>query len=103
VVHGVRLERGWWVCNLHATAHSEARARADVALAAQTAVAWSAGAPVVLGGDLNTRVPSIPAFAHAAGHSVDHLFVRPANVAAPGRTLDRGPLSDHLPLLAEVA
>ena len=26
-----------------------------------------------------------------------------ANVAAPGRTLDRGPLSDHLPLLAEVA
>src|SRR3954454_17977268 len=21
VVHGVRLERGWWVCNLHAQAH----------------------------------------------------------------------------------
>ncbi|HEX6696993.1 MAG TPA: endonuclease/exonuclease/phosphatase family protein [Solirubrobacteraceae bacterium] len=103
VVHGVRLQRGWWVCNLHATAHCEARARADVALAAQTAIAWSAGAPVVLGGDLNTRVPAVPAFAHAAGHSVDHLFVRSANVAAPGRTLDRGPLSDHLPLLAEVA
>ena len=102
-VHGVRLERGWWVCNLHATAHSEARAQADVALAARTAIAWSAGAPVVLGGDLNTRAPVIPAFAHAAGHSVDHLFVRLANVAAPGRTLDRGPLSDHLPLVAEVA
>jgi endonuclease/exonuclease/phosphatase family metal-dependent hydrolase len=103
VVHGVRLERGWWVCNLHATAHSEARAQADVALAARTAMAWSAGAPVVLGGDLNTRAPVLPAFTHAAGHSVDHLFVRLASVPAPGRTLDRGPLSDHLPLVAEVA
>jgi endonuclease/exonuclease/phosphatase family metal-dependent hydrolase len=103
VLHGVRMERGWWVCNLHATAHSEARAQADVALAARTAMAWSAGAPVVLGGDLNTRAPVLPAFTHAAGHSVDHLFVRLANVPAPGRTLDRGPLSDHLPLVAEVA
>jgi endonuclease/exonuclease/phosphatase family metal-dependent hydrolase len=103
VVHGVRLERGWWVGNLHATAHSEARAQADLDLAVRTATEWSAGAPVVLGGDLNLRAPVVPGFAHAAGHSVDHLFVRPANVAAPGRTLDRGPLSDHLPLLAEVA
>jgi endonuclease/exonuclease/phosphatase family metal-dependent hydrolase len=103
VVHGVRLERGWWVCNLHATAHSQARAEADLDLAARTATEWSAGAPVVLGGDLNLRAPVVPGFAHAVGHSVDHLFVRPANVTAPGRTLDRGPLSDHLPLLAEVA
>ena len=103
VVHGVRLERGWWVCNVHAQAHSEARARADVALAAATAAGWSAGAPVVLGGDLNTRVPSAPGFAHVAGHGVDHVFARLANAAAPGRTLDRGPLSDHLPVLAEVA
>jgi endonuclease/exonuclease/phosphatase family metal-dependent hydrolase len=103
VVHGVRLARGWWVSNLHATAHSQARAQADLDLAARTATEWSAGAPVVLGGDLNLRAPVVPAFTHAAGHSVDHLFVRLASVAAPGRTLDRGPLSDHLPLLAEVA
>jgi endonuclease/exonuclease/phosphatase family metal-dependent hydrolase len=103
VMHGVRLERGWWVGNLHATAHSEPRAQADLDLAARTATEWSAGAPVVLGGDLNLRAPVVPAFTHAAGHSVDHLFVRLASVAAPGRTLDRGPLSDHLPLLAEVA
>ena len=45
MVHGVRLERGWWVCNLHAQAHSEARAQADVARAAATAIAWSRGAP----------------------------------------------------------
>jgi endonuclease/exonuclease/phosphatase family metal-dependent hydrolase len=103
VVHGVRLERGWWVCNLHAQAHSEARAQADVALAATTATHWSAGAPVVLGGDLNTHQPRAAGFAHAAGHGVDHVLARPATTVAPGRTLDRGPLSDHLPLLAEVA
>jgi endonuclease/exonuclease/phosphatase family metal-dependent hydrolase len=103
VVHGVRLERGRWVANLHATAHSEPHAQADLDLAARTAGAWSAGAPVVLGGDLNLRAPVVRGFAHVAGHSVDHLFVRPASAAAPGRTLDRGPLSDHLPLLAEVA
>jgi endonuclease/exonuclease/phosphatase family metal-dependent hydrolase len=103
VVHGVRLARGWWVGNLHATAHSEPRAQADLDLATRTAAEWSAGAPVVLGGDLNLRAPVVPGFTHAAGHGVDHLFVRLATVAAPGRTLDRGPLSDHLPLLAEVA
>ena len=103
VVHGVRLERGWWVCNLHAQAHSEARAQADVALAAQTATAWSAGAPVVLGGDLNTRHPRAPGFAAVAGHSVDHVLVRSLRADGPGRTLDRGRLSDHVPVLAHVA
>jgi endonuclease/exonuclease/phosphatase family metal-dependent hydrolase len=103
VVHGVRLERGWWVGNLHATAHSEARAHGDVALAAQTVIAWSAGAPVVLGGDLNTRHPQAPGFEGVAGHSVDHILVRSVRAEGPGRTLDRGSLSDHLPVLAEVA
>jgi endonuclease/exonuclease/phosphatase family metal-dependent hydrolase len=102
VVNGVRLERGWWVCNLHAQAHSEARAQADITLAARTATAWSAGAPVVLGGDLNTRHPQAPSFEVVAGHSVDHILVRSLRAGA-GRTLDRGSLSDHLPVLAEVA
>ena len=103
VMHGVRLERGWWVCNLHAQAHSEARAQADVALAAQTATAWSAGAPVVLGGDLNTRHPRAPGFEAVAGHSVDHVLVRSLRADGPGRTLERGRLSDHVPVLAHVA
>ena len=103
VVHGVRLERGWWACNLHAAAHSEARAQADVGLAAQTAIAWSADAPVVLGGDLNTRHPQAPGFELVAGHSVDHILVRSLRAVGSGRTLDRGSLSDHLPVLAEVA
>jgi endonuclease/exonuclease/phosphatase family metal-dependent hydrolase len=102
VVHGVRLERGWWVCNLHAQAHSEARAQADVALAAAAATAWSAGAPVVLGGDLNTREPRAEGFEVAAGHSVDHLLARRVRAAAPGRTLDSGELSDHVPVISEL-
>jgi endonuclease/exonuclease/phosphatase family metal-dependent hydrolase len=103
VMHGVRLERGWWVCNLHAQAHSEEWARTDVALATQTAIEWSAGAPVVLGGDLKLRAPVVPGFTRAAGNSVDHVFVAMADVAAPGRTLPHGRLSDHAPVLAHVA
>ena len=102
VAHGVRLERGWWVCNLHAQAHSEARAQADLDVAARTATEWSAGAPVVLGGDLNLLAPVATGFAHTAGSGVDHLLARALRAAGPGRTLDRGPLSDHLPLVVEV-
>ena len=52
---------------------------------------------------MNTHRPVAPGFVHAAGHDVDHVLVRGLEVAAPGRTLDRGTLSDHLPVLAEVA
>jgi endonuclease/exonuclease/phosphatase family metal-dependent hydrolase len=103
VVHGVHLERGCWVCNLHAQAHSEARAQADVARAAATAIAWSAGAPVVLGGDLNTRRPLTPGFEAVAGHGVDHVLARLLRAGESGRTLERGQLSDHAPVLAHVA
>jgi endonuclease/exonuclease/phosphatase family metal-dependent hydrolase len=102
VVHGVRLERGWWVCNLHAQAHSEERAQADVARAATSAIAWASGAPVVLGGDLNTRHPLAPGFDAVAGHSVDHVLARRLQGGGPGRTLERGRLSDHAPVLAHV-
>jgi endonuclease/exonuclease/phosphatase family metal-dependent hydrolase len=103
VVHGVRLRCGWWACNLHAQAHSEARAQADVALAAATATAWAAGAPVVLGGDLNTRAPVAAGFTHAARHGVDHVLVQPASGGVSGRTLPHGRLSDHAPVRADVA
>ena len=103
VAHGVRLERGWWVCNLHAQAHSERRAQADVARAAAAAVEWSGSAPAILGGDLNTRAPVARGFSAIAGHSVDHVLARLTHAAGPGRTLDRGQLSDHAPVVAEVA
>jgi endonuclease/exonuclease/phosphatase family metal-dependent hydrolase len=102
VVHGVRLEVGWWISNLHAQAHSERRAQADIAEAASSTLQWSRGGAAILGGDMNTRHPVAPGFASAAGHGVDHILVAQLEAAAPGRTLDRGPLSDHVPVLADV-
>jgi endonuclease/exonuclease/phosphatase family metal-dependent hydrolase len=103
VAHLVMLERGWLVCNLHAQAHSERRAQADIAKAGSWAFPSTQHAPGILGGDMNTHRPALPGFTLAASHSVDHILVRGLEVAAPGRTLDRGTLSDHAPLLAEVA
>jgi endonuclease/exonuclease/phosphatase family metal-dependent hydrolase len=103
VAHAVRLERDWWVCNLHAQAHSDRRAQADLAKAESWAFPSTQHAPGILGGDMNVRRVSAPGFVHAAGHSVDHILVRDLEVVAPGRTLERGTLSDHCPVLAEVA
>jgi endonuclease/exonuclease/phosphatase family metal-dependent hydrolase len=103
LVHGVRLASGVWVSNVHAQAHSEARAQADVGAAGTWTIPQSQGAPAILGGDMNTRAPAAPGFAPAAGHGVDHVLVRGLDVVAPGRTLDRGTLSDHCPVLADVA
>ena len=102
VAHSVLLGRGWWVCNLHAQAHSEERAQADIAKAVSWAFPPTQHAPAILGGDMNTHRPLAPGFVHAAGHSVDHILVRDVEVTGPGRTLDRGTLSDHLPILADV-
>ena len=103
VAHAVRLESGWWVCNLHAQAHSEAHAQADMNRAATAAIGWAGDAPLVFGGDLNLRAPVVvPGFAYVAGHSVDHILVRAAHAVAPGRTLDRDRLSDHVPVMTEV-
>jgi endonuclease/exonuclease/phosphatase family metal-dependent hydrolase len=103
VVHGVRLAGGWWVSNLHAQAHSERRARDDVAAAAAATLAWAGAAPAVLGGDLNLRAPVAAAgFTALAGHSVDHVLGHRLEAAAPGTTLARGTLSDHAPLVVEL-
>jgi endonuclease/exonuclease/phosphatase family metal-dependent hydrolase len=103
VAHAVLLARGWWVCNLHAQAHSQERAQADIAKAVSWVFPPTQHAPSILGGDMNTHRPVAPGFVHAAGHDVDHILVRGLEVTGPGRTLDRGTLSDHLPVLAEVA
>ena len=74
-----------------------------MARAAATAIAWSAGAPTVLGGDLNTTVPVAPGFERVAGHGVDHVLARLLRAGGSVRTLERGQLSDHEPVLAHVA
>ena len=97
VAHGVRLG-DTWVLNLHAQVHSDARACADLAAAAER---WRAAPRVVLGGDMNVRRPRADGFVHAGGHGVDHVLVRGfAHVRA--EALERGRLSDHAPVLVEL-
>jgi endonuclease/exonuclease/phosphatase family metal-dependent hydrolase len=102
VVHAVRLAGGAWVANLHAQVHSEAHAQADVTRAAAMARSWAGGAPVILGGDMNTRTPVAGGFTSAGGRKVDHVLVRGLHAVVPARTLPHGRLSDHAPVLAEV-
>jgi endonuclease/exonuclease/phosphatase family metal-dependent hydrolase len=95
-VHGVRLDAGLWIWNLHL------QGRLDQVLRASAAVLpASRPLPVVLGGDFNLRAPSVPGFNHAGGDGVDHVYVRDL---APGGTeiLDPGRLSDHAPLRVTV-
>jgi endonuclease/exonuclease/phosphatase family metal-dependent hydrolase len=103
VVHAVRDGEGRWFANLHATAHSDARAHADVAKARACALHWAGEAPLVLGGDLNVRDPYVSGFVHAGGHGVDHVFVRGLEPAGRCELLERGSLSDHAPVLATLA
>jgi endonuclease/exonuclease/phosphatase (EEP) superfamily protein YafD len=99
----VRLADGTWVSNLHAQAHLPAAARADAANAGALTLQWAAGAPAVLGGDFNDPEPAVDGFTVAASARIDHVLVRGLRAAGPGRRLDRGPLSDHPPLLAELS
>jgi endonuclease/exonuclease/phosphatase family metal-dependent hydrolase len=103
VVHGVRLADGTWVSNVHAQAHLPVAARADAARAGAATLEWAAGAPAVLGGDFNHRDPWVDGFGRAASARIDHVLVHGLRAAGPGRTLERGGLSDHPPLLAELS
>jgi endonuclease/exonuclease/phosphatase family metal-dependent hydrolase len=103
VAHGVRLADGTWVTNVHAQAHVERHAQADLDLAGAATLAWAAGAPTVLAGDLNLRgTPTTGGFDHLAGHSVDHILGRGMRATERGHTLRRGTLSDHPPLVVSV-
>jgi len=121
----IELDRGGELCiaNLHASAGASLRehAEAEVLAAAERATEWAAGAPLILGGDLNLRPRESTAFgelerryglAPATGPgSLDHLLasglgveVPPAawpperrEVRARGRAIR---LSDHAPVQA---
>ncbi len=109
--------------NLHATAHDPAAAARDVESAARAACAWSAGLPLVFGGDLNLRMTELPAAfdrlhtelgltGARAGRAIDHLLARGLGTRAAPEPLDaerrdvRDPagrvvrLSDHAPVVA---
>jgi endonuclease/exonuclease/phosphatase family metal-dependent hydrolase len=103
VAHGVSLGCGVWVVNLHATAHDEAAARRDGGAAAAAALRWARGDAVVLGGDFNLRAPEWDGFARVGGHDVDHVFTAgPIEGRGGVEVLDRGALSDHAPVAADL-
>lgn len=92
-------DRGRNVCvaNLHATANNPPRAAQELAEAARAAIDWSAGRPLILGGDFNVR-PQEQAWVYeqlaADGFSaptgatlIDHLLVRAMTVVEPARQL----------------
>jgi endonuclease/exonuclease/phosphatase family metal-dependent hydrolase len=100
VAHGVRLEEGTWITNLHAQVHGARGAQADLDRAAEATTAWAAGAPTVIGGDFNLRgQPTAFGYRHLAGHRVDHILGRGVRAVGRGHTLPRGTLSDHAPLM----
>ena len=111
-VHAVQLGCGVWVGNLHATAHDTAAAQRDATAAAAALGEWATGVggarPVILGGDFNLRDGELQTLggrgdlsdlAVLASRDVDHILggegVRPAGAA---QRLERGTLSDHVPL-----
>jgi endonuclease/exonuclease/phosphatase family metal-dependent hydrolase len=102
VMHGIALGDAGWIVNLHASTHPPEQRRADLMLAAATALEWAAGAPLVFGGDLNSTQPAMPGLHHIAGHHVDHFFTEGRPAASEPEVLDAGSLSDHKPLRVAV-
>jgi endonuclease/exonuclease/phosphatase family metal-dependent hydrolase len=101
VVHGVRL-RDAWIANLHAQVWSEERAQLDAATAAAHVLEWAGDAPVVLGGDFNTRAPHPAGLTDLGGHKVDRILARGWTASSAARTLDHGQLSDHAPIAIDL-
>jgi endonuclease/exonuclease/phosphatase family metal-dependent hydrolase len=111
------------VANLHASAGRPTQAGAEVVAAAETAVEWSAGDPLVFGGDLNVRPRHQPEpFAllrerfglrePTGPDAIDHVLVRGLEIDEAARQLPpadreliepdglRLRLSDHAPIAA---
>ena len=119
----VRLGSGACVANLHASTHPP-RAEGELLNAAEQAVEWADGSPLVFGGDMNVRAQSSGVYdelerrfgltGNTAPDSIDHLLVRDVESASEpyawpperrelpqpdGRALR---LSDHAPVEREV-
>ena len=103
-VHGVRLQDGAWVVNVHSQNQPQALALADTRRAIDAAREWAAGAPLIFGGDVNLkRPPEFPGLVHVGGNHVDHLFTDGRPAAGRHEVIERGPLSDHPPVAVTLA
>jgi endonuclease/exonuclease/phosphatase family metal-dependent hydrolase len=116
-----RLHGGLAIANLHATNLAPGEAEAEVIAAAEQAVEWAGGDPLIFGGDFNIRPDPSDVFAElerryglsppTAPSSIDHILVRGLHVVEPpspwpperrevheeGRAIR---LSDHAPVAA---
>ena len=118
-----RLKTGLCVANLHASTNVRL-AVAEVARAAETAVAWAGESPLILGGDFNLRPAQTPLFEELATRfglgtptgpdSIDHILGRGLEIVDPPRAWPpharelpcdglRLRLSDHAPVEARFA
>ena len=124
VVSMVTTGAGLCVANLHASTGTGAGA--DILEAAERAVEWADGKPLVLGGDFNLRPRSSDLFrrledeygfsAPTEPGAIDHLLVRNADVQVPAESWPperrdvpdpetglKIRLSDHSPVLGRIA
>jgi endonuclease/exonuclease/phosphatase family metal-dependent hydrolase len=101
-MHGVALEGGPWVVNLHLTTDPKVRTRAEAAEVLRRSLAWAAGGALVIGGDFNLVRPQMPGLVHAGSLHVDHVFTAAIGGSPEARILDAGALSDHRPLLVRL-
>jgi endonuclease/exonuclease/phosphatase family metal-dependent hydrolase len=88
----VRLESGLCVVNVHAANDLPELAQPQLEAAADTAVAWSEGAPIVLGGDFNLMPGRFPVFQRLftkgfidanLPNQIDHLLFRGLELVTP--------------------
>ncbi len=106
----VRLASGACFVNYHGSTRVPL-AEEELARLCRAALAWAGEAPLVLGGDLNLRLPLSPdGLVHLASRDVDHLFARGLAREREPALLDRAAisdagaveLSDHPPLCVDV-
>jgi endonuclease/exonuclease/phosphatase family metal-dependent hydrolase len=103
----VRLSDGTCLANVHSSTRVKL-AEQELRVLWDRALAWAKRAPLVLGGDLNLRLPHAPSMdiVHAAQRDVDHIFARGLAPVGEAELLDRRvelgggvvELSDHQPL-----
>jgi endonuclease/exonuclease/phosphatase family metal-dependent hydrolase len=120
-----RTSSGLCVANLHATGNAPVCTSAELPTAAEQAVSWAAGAPLIFGGDLNLRPAEHPAVFEelrerfglrppTAPGSIDHLLSHGLEIVEPPtawpperREVEEAGLairlSDHAPVEAAFA
>ncbi|MBJ7329549.1 MAG: endonuclease/exonuclease/phosphatase family protein [Solirubrobacteraceae bacterium] len=102
MVHGVRLDDGTWIANLHAQVRPHSETRIDLARAGAAAHTWAGTAPAILGGDCNVPDPAIDGFARLGGRGVDHVLGRGFTSERRPEIPNRDALSDHAAVIVDV-